>query len=566
MTADQDDMISRGPLWASVWSGPRNDSGLNHSNILIGWIDKYLPNDVDENPKFTEAWQHLIGSWNLTMSIPSNRPNAGTVLVFEEQEMRDEAVGILIGLEHASNFYFVPVIMTELEPTGFRIKDASAISDDPVSPSLCNEFTSCGWNWSANRCKCRFSYLKEFTSGTVDFSQYFPNPEMDTDFDGTPDYADNCPLIPNESQKDLDADGAGNPCDADADGDGIMKGPDEDDLNLYVGTDLNQNGYYEISLPRVHRADPANFIPTIHNDPENPDVYSDRAMGPGYQIPWNFEDFHSYLNASQLPPFIQGRCRIQCSNNYELFSQDQADCLERCGLLEIAFVPPQTVLQPYPGEYSFACVYQNYFHPKCLRWVHMLLSLEKMWTSMRDAGEGNSLVQDYGYATIEPVISEAIGRGAKMMDAWPPSPNFSNFANMTVENLKDYVYNLRTQPPTDAKLTPFHFRTLEALESVLDDDRFDEYQIANIERTSRTELPNLLQSINPCDAVHQASLFTFSEMKQGILDYCEEQSNGDPLQKVLCENEQLIFWKSFYPTNASLDAMLPAEIRALPDL
>ncbi len=564
MTEDDEYTISRGPLQVGVMSGPRNTTGTDHGNILIGWVDKLLPTGA-ENEDFTDAWSDLVPKWNWTAPSPADQANAGAVLVFDEQEMRDEAVGLLVGLEHGTNFYFVPVILTELEPTAWRPAGATIDSDTPVTPPLCDQFSSCRWAWSSGKCLCRFSFLKDFTSGTVDFTQHYTDPDLDTDFDGVPDYADNCPLISNPSQKDLDRDGAGDPCDVDADGDGIVKDLDGDDLNLYVGADLNRNGFYEMSLPRVHRADPANYVPAIHDDPENPDVYSDRAMGAGYQIPWNFEDFHSDKNAYDLTVSIQGRCNGQCDFNYDA-GPGRTDCRARCGLLEIAHLPPQTVLQAYPGEYSFACVYQNYFHPKCLRWVHMLSSLEKMWTTVRNSGQGPALVQDYSFAAIEPVISESIGRGVKMMEAWDASPNFSNFANMTLQNLKVYVNNLRFHPPSQAKLTPFHFQALQAVSDVLNDPRFNESQITGIERLARTELPNLLRSINPCDAVHQASLFTFTEMKQGILDYCEYVSQGDPLQQALCENGQLIFWKSHYPTNSSLDALLPAELRALPDL
>lgn len=45
---------------------------------------------------------------------------------------------------------------------------------------------------------------------------------LDTDNDTHGDNADNCPLISNVDQADVDQDGAGNVCDADADGDGIL--------------------------------------------------------------------------------------------------------------------------------------------------------------------------------------------------------------------------------------------------------------------------------------------------------------------------------------------------------
>lgn len=44
----------------------------------------------------------------------------------------------------------------------------------------------------------------------------------DDDFDGEPDVSDNCPLVANATQADLDGDGLGDACDDDADGDGML--------------------------------------------------------------------------------------------------------------------------------------------------------------------------------------------------------------------------------------------------------------------------------------------------------------------------------------------------------
>ncbi len=50
--------------------------------------------------------------------------------------------------------------------------------------------------------------------------------DPDDDNDGVPDPSDNCPLIPNPSQRDRDGDGMGDDCDPDIDNDGLPNGSD----------------------------------------------------------------------------------------------------------------------------------------------------------------------------------------------------------------------------------------------------------------------------------------------------------------------------------------------------
>lgn len=68
-------------------------------------------------------------------------------------------------------------------------------------------------------------------------------PDPDSDYDGIPDSADNCPLDINEDQMDIDIDGLGDVCDTDRDGDTI---PDAiDNCPAYANfdqSDTNNNG------------------------------------------------------------------------------------------------------------------------------------------------------------------------------------------------------------------------------------------------------------------------------------------------------------------------------------
>ena len=92
---------------------------------------------------------------------------------------------------------------------------------------------------------------------------------QDTDGDGRFDAFDNCPLIPNPGQEDVDNDGDGDACDPDSDGDGIS---DDDDLCPAV---VSAN--FETDGDGV--GDACDNCPATHN-PSQADV-----MGIGANVP-----------------------------------------------------------------------------------------------------------------------------------------------------------------------------------------------------------------------------------------------------------------------------------------
>ena len=77
---------------------------------------------------------------------------------------------------------------------------------------------------------------------------------VDTDGDGVDDGNDNCVLVANQNQDDLDNDGIGNICDADADGDNFNLGNDTDDLNPYLSIDPDNDGIDSSGAPHYSNA------------------------------------------------------------------------------------------------------------------------------------------------------------------------------------------------------------------------------------------------------------------------------------------------------------------------
>lgn len=113
---------------------------------------------------------------------------------------------------------------------------------------------------------------------------------VDTDGDGIPDIIDNCPLVANPDQSDIDFDRLGDVCDPDADGDGIPNSEDfilADDGETVISTALDTDND---GVPNVDDEDSdGDGIPDIMDrypiDTDNdglPNAYDSDIDGDGY--------------------------------------------------------------------------------------------------------------------------------------------------------------------------------------------------------------------------------------------------------------------------------------------
>jgi hypothetical protein len=102
---------------------------------------------------------------------------------------------------------------------------------------------------------------------------------LDTDGDGIPDSTDNCPLIANPQQKDIDHDGIGDVCDTDNDNDGILD--TVDNCPLVPNADQKNT---TLELHNLYISDPVKYaqykdiVPSTLGDACNPDIDGDGIL------------------------------------------------------------------------------------------------------------------------------------------------------------------------------------------------------------------------------------------------------------------------------------------------
>jgi hypothetical protein len=120
--------------------------------------------------------------------------------------------------------------------------------------------------------------------GTGDNSDAFPDDasqQKDTDSDGIGDTRDNCPLVSNAEQKNLDGDAMGDVCDPDRDGDGVANESDAyPDDSTRSTPDTDNDGILDASdnCPSVGNPDQANLDGDALGDACDNDIDGDGAV------------------------------------------------------------------------------------------------------------------------------------------------------------------------------------------------------------------------------------------------------------------------------------------------
>jgi len=304
--------------------------------------------------------------------------------------------------------------------------------------------------------------------------------------DGIPELADNCPGTSNVLQEDLDRDGIGDACDDDIDGDGIHNLTDKDPTNPELAMDINGNFKFEKSsvyqslTTDTTAMDSTTDPPTIVNNV----THRYRHSGYGYFIDWTRMHLYNTVDFMSIGPDV-GECEDACH------VPNDPDCLDRCQLLDLdlEFLGEMDTLR-LPGRESFACKYQNYFHPLCLKWVELLLNLRAadFWPLATPA-------------TIDALMQQFSDGVASLIDQadYFPGLGQASFRDFTLNGLKAWAASFATPPSIITTLLNFN------------------YPIG----FHPVHLPDELKRYNPCDILHQTKLLNFVG-----LDWWREPSSG----------------------------------------
>ncbi|MBU1413310.1 thrombospondin type 3 repeat-containing protein, partial [Myxococcota bacterium] len=427
--------------------GTANGTHAGHAIVIVGWVNKGAIN-VNLNG-MNRDWNQIWGNapqGNLPTSVMSTWPinfPAGTTTWAELESI---VSGVFVFIDnHDGELYFAPYF------------ERNSLVGDPV----------------------RFRYIEGAKVASFSYNNYYDQPYSSSDGDTVPDVSDNCPDSANQDQKDVDHDGRGDVCDYDLDGDGIPNGYDVEATNASLSTNLNGNDKYEVSS--LYTGDGTDF-----NETGLPiDTHEYRHSGQGYFVDWVTMTIYNGFNAALAPVvmFSDGPDVDRCEDNCVEHSVDLPACLQKCSMLDtnLEFLGDIETLR-LPGRESFACKYQNYFHPLCLKWVEFLLNLKESGWLATPTGLAND-------ATLQ-WISNSVAGLMDDMDyspgANPPSESFRNF---TLDGIKDLIDERVDQGVTLNSVFAAH----PALSFL--------YNYSYPPVFTGISLPEELRKYNPCDLV-----------------------------------------------------------------